>query len=882
MDSDTGTEDWKDKPNRLPFKRIRSAIRHRILERLTEGRATVTQISKSTRVRLPHTSAELKRLRKEGLVQSDEETGTRGACLALTAKGWEILRADEIARIRELSSQTPPEGSLGRLISVMDNHLLIAFIRRPTDGPIALPTRPLESAIDQVSNSDWVWIEPRERIPRWISSETFLPATQPPRDVTPSSLSAWGAESQVWGLQRFKLVDESIPLRLAIGSWFGQLDDLTLVPVPNQVPVDGKWRLGTLGIGGPAIRLDEPLIAIGLDRMSREALLSSSSPNALTIAPQQFDIESKGIPIGVLKKWVELVHPRLKDSEREERLRLLNEILIDPQPSRSQRRIDDGTWRRFRKHWGNATWSNELLSKGDWIDTSTLSNQAEFSLIQWVLEESSIDIVVEARPSSHPVFPTARLPSNVRLVLTTDWKNPPLTNRIDAHAFLPSMWSQLTLFEGLELSVNLSPAMSIEALKDDVIWTPPSKASEVESSKEILGGEVEANQIPILSVDDDEERLLRAAILTYPTGNSNWSNQMESHYPIVSWIASPSVDRWSRWERIGPTLGPDWIGLMKSEDIPNEYLSKAALGSPQHWHDQLTIDIRQALRNDVEMAHQLRRSAETSSPEEAAWIAHILLSEVAWLPYEIQADLSTWSLDRFREAPPLRCAATISGLDWLANQFPDQMLSDSEDWRINTRNAGFSKPQNHDLHLWALLTDWYKTGNRPHYSVMALILQQLPEEWWAPFAEIILTALSDDPEGIPILAEMDVAWPSLIMRPEGEIHRIPGNATIEHGGVRRTLLARLERLTEHELWSEQSPGAKMIQDLAESLRAARDLSPPNFGLMHPMVGWLGIPIHRWPPKEVIQMSSGDHRITARLAKMQSGWHVDLSRNPMEY
>ena len=165
---------------------------------------------------------------------------------------------------------------------------------------------------------------------------------------------------------------------------------------------------------------------------------------------------------------------------------------------------------------------------------------------------------------------------------------------------------------------------------------------------------------------------------------------------------------------------------------------------------------------------------------------------------------------------------------------------------------------------------------------MPLIVQQLPEEWWAPFAEIILTVLSDDPDGIPILAEMDVAWPSLILRPEGEAHQIPGGAEVEHSGVRRTLLARLERLVEHEQWSEDLPGAKMIRDLAKALRAARDMSPPNFGLMHPMVGWLGLPIHRWPSKEVIQMSGGDDRITARLAKMLSGWHVELSRNPMEY
>jgi hypothetical protein len=165
---------------------------------------------------------------------------------------------------------------------------------------------------------------------------------------------------------------------------------------------------------------------------------------------------------------------------------------------------------------------------------------------------------------------------------------------------------------------------------------------------------------------------------------------------------------------------------------------------------------------------------------------------------------------------------------------------------------------------------------------MALIVERLPEEWWAPVAEIILTALSDDSNGIQLLAKMDIAWPALILRPIGESHRIPGNSSTQHGGVRRTLLARLERLTEHEQWSEHLPGAQMIRDLSEALRSARDLTPPNFGLTHPLVRWLAIPTHRWPPKEVIQMSNGDARITARLAKMSSGWHAELSRNPLEF
>ena len=89
------------------MKRIRSAVRRRILERLSEGRATVTQIATSTDLRPPHTSAELKRLRREGLVISDAETGSRGACLALTARGWDTLRVDEIARILKTQGFDP-------------------------------------------------------------------------------------------------------------------------------------------------------------------------------------------------------------------------------------------------------------------------------------------------------------------------------------------------------------------------------------------------------------------------------------------------------------------------------------------------------------------------------------------------------------------------------------------------------------------------------------------------------------------------------------------------------------------------------------------------------------------------------------------------------
>ena len=883
MADDTNSEEGQREPDPLPVKRIRGGVRRRIMECLSEGRATVTQISASANLRLPHASAELKRLRKEGLIFSDDETGSRGACLALSARGWETLRADEIARIRDLGVDPPPPGALGRLISVSENNLLIAFVGRPNDGPIAIPNRPLDSTRGYSTDDIWTWVEPRERKARWVSSETFLPVSPPQREIDPSSIAAWGSESQVIGLQRFRLIDDSQSLKLASGSWFGQLEDFKQATLPKRVPEGTLWRLGTLAIEGPVLRMDSPLLALGLDRMSREALLGAASPSAVTLAPRRkFEVQNCSIPFAVLEEWMKIAHPRLPTSERLERLRLLQEELTTPATARNRRKVDDATWRRFRKHWGDATWASVPLENGDWIDTSSLSNQAEKSLIEWALSQSNFDLVIEVRPSSQTAFRSSRLPENIRLILSSQWKNPPTANCIEPHPVLPSMWSRLSLLDGPTVPVNLLPATSTEVLADEIIWVPPQNATEVELAKQTLGGSPEGHSIPNLHVDEDEDRLLRAAVLSYPLGDSEWANRMEPHHPLIAWIASTPADRWSRWERIGTILGDGWIGLMISSDIPNEALSKAAINSPLEWSQNLVEDVRSRIRVNSELAHNLRHLSQSTSPEEAAWVAHILLTEVAWLPLEIQSDLTSWGFDRFLEAPPERCSAVLSGIDWLANQYPERMLSESEDWRLLSRSIGFSKTQDHDLHLWAVLDDWYRTGNRPHSTIMALIVKRLPEEWWAPVAEIILTALSDDSDGISLISEMDIAWPSIILRPQGEIHRIPGDSSMQHSGVRRTLLARLERLSEHEQWSEELSGGRMIRDLSEALRSARDLSPPKFGITHPMVRWLAIPTHRWPPKEVIQITNGDARITARLAKMSSGWHAELSRNPMDF
>jgi len=881
---DTDTEEVQQTANSLPVKRIRSGVRRRILECLSEGRATVSQISVSTSIRVPHVSAELKRLRNEALVQSDEESGSRGACLALTGRGWNTIRSDEIARLKQLPQIPPPPGALGRLVSVLDDQLLIAFIRRPQFGPIPLPNTPL-STNDQSENQKWIWVEPRERKPRWMASESFQSVPAPPREVDSSSIAAWGGDIEVWGFQRFRLIDGAQSLRLATGSWFGEMNASQEPDLPKKAPSFGTWRLGSLSSSGPSIRMEHPVIGVGLDRLCRVAILTSAAPNAITLSAQKIREESSHMPLEVLKGWMKIAHPRIRNSERLQRLAALQEFLVESdeqQKNVKRRRVEDATLRRFHAHWGELNWSENTLSLGDWVDTSSLSKEAERSLLDWALRHFDKALSFEVRfKSSLKVLPPSRIPENVRLILVSEWFAGSGANRVIPHPVLSSMWARLILSEGSEIPLNLSPTVSLDSLSEEILWTPPKSADELESARgmiESLSGPI---MNPTLSIEESEERLMRAAVLSYPIGHSEWANRMEPVFPVVSWIASEPTERWSRWERIGDVLGSDWIGLMDPRDIPAVSLSRAAFSTSSSWNRKMMGDCRLRIRETPEIAQELRQSAETENTKQASWVARILLSEVAWLTPELQSDLSTWGLDQFLEEPPARCAAAISGLDWLANQYPERMQSESEDWRDIAIQVGYSKPQDHDLHLWAVLSEWLLSGNRPHTSVMPLIVKHLPEEWWAPFAETILTVLSDTPEGIAMISQLDIAWPGLILRPQGELHRIPGDFTTEHSGVRRTLLTRLERLFENENWSDDQPGSRMIRDLSEALRAARDLTPPKYGLVHPMVRWLALPVHRWPPNEVVQMTEGDFRITTRISKMVSGWHADLSRNVLD-
>ncbi len=875
----------------IGFKRIRSGYRRRILERLSEGGATVTEVAEAVDLLLPHASSELKRLRGEGLVATDRPVGERGARQAMTAAGWQALQSDEMARLESLRGVTPPLGALGCVLAVDGPRVLVALCERAAGSLILLPDRPLDAPdiFDDWSSGTegvlqgWVWTEPMERRPRWFDSKRLKPIPPPTGEASSDRLDGWTDVSPAWGLLRLRSIEGSPEVRLSTGGWFGTTPEGTYPTLPKGVPIDGNWVIGALGEGGPEVSPDGPVICVGLDSFSREAVLAACAKSSLTLASlHEAPTEVIPIPLAVLSHWVERAHPRLSAVQRGRRLESLTVALSSPDDPRSRRQVDDATWRSFLRHWGGCEWQSGDDVEDHTIDTSTLSDIALQSVINWVNDaHPELPLNVACKLESKVPTQWSSI-TNLRVLLTEFQPSDATGMLLQSHPVLSSPWVQLRCANGTRVPIHLSPGRSAPPLGHIEGWNPPESAAEVVASRLSLGGPQDGGVTP--SEADSEIAMLQAAVLSHPVGDESWANRIESTSALAAWIASEPRGRWARWQRLGPLLGDDWIGLLDPTEVPEDEIALAVVEGPLEWRIRATEDVRNRVIASPRLAHRLRRAAESASPSAAAWVASTLLSEVALLPQNQQIDLAQWGVDLLLDIPPARCADAITGLGWLAEQMPEKMQQEPNDWRERARSIAFALPLDHDLHLWSILEDWQSHGTGPTADAAHLIANHLPEEWWAPSAEDLFSILSEEVDSIEFLATLDVAWPALILRPAEEAHQLPGGQVNGHRGVRRTLLSRLERLAERAGWNhaelDDSPGAEMILDLALALRAARDLQRPKRGRSHAHVGWLAMPRTMWPPLDPQRMSEGDARISVRISMGQTAYREDLSRQPL--
>ena len=160
-------------------KRIRGLHRRRVLFALSRSDLTVAEISRQTNLRMPHVSAELKRLRTEEMVSSTGDPGTRGSSIYLTQKGREAIILDEAHRVQSCTP-IPSSNHAVCMVSRDGDQLLLASTTPFNQASIAIPDRPFTDT-DSSGSEGVIWIlaEVENQTRRWINPRTGKLCAEP-------------------------------------------------------------------------------------------------------------------------------------------------------------------------------------------------------------------------------------------------------------------------------------------------------------------------------------------------------------------------------------------------------------------------------------------------------------------------------------------------------------------------------------------------------------------------------------------------------------------------------------------------------------------------------------------------------------------------------
>ena len=853
-----------------PFtlKRIRSAHRRRLLDRLTDGGTTVSVLARDTGLRIPHASAELRRMRNDGLVASDQVAGARGARLHLTQSGWEAIRSDELARAVEVLPLPTPSNKYCLL--ARDGPNILLGLLAPIDTPLVLipdrPTRGSGTEGDSTGNEgvSWIWAVLRERGPRWFNLNNMEMLPNPPSSHDPETISSYVGENHTLGIVRARLVDSDRPVALAPGIWFEYPSRRPDPPLPEASHHRGAWILGNCHNQSPDIRPKDPVSAIMEERLPKSMLLRTARANALVIADLGgLDTVGQNFPISCLDSWITRAHPRLSPSERRRRLNSLRERLT----STRRVRTEESTWRRFRKDWKDATFSTEE-SGLRLFDTRGLAATAITSLIEWAVSEQNRPPLVLEIPDTIPddVLSAVISHPKLRLTLSSQLRQPlEIFDELIVDPLRPLPWLRLRTLGGRDMPVRLVDPVPTapEVTEDDEAAPSPWR---------ILG--LDNEDISSNLVDSS---MIGSAIAQFPEGNEDWSNMMEASYPIAAWIASPPKTRWHRWQRLRSRLDSEWIALLDLEYLPLERLAEVADEAPPRVLEIFAEKLRLLLHNDSEIGLRTRPATDPANASPgASWVAAQLLSNAAWLPEDMQEDLIRWALEAWLVHPPSNSLAALRSVDWIYNSQQVDVANYGPVLQGILRRAN-DFPIDHDLKIWSLLVERIRNSKQLQIEELEAIIANLPLDWWALLAPELLTNLLSDESSLDWLFDNPIPWSAAILRPKGEPSTAPGLEDKHHPGcspeIRNSLARRLRSRSERGTLPES---AAPLLDLMESLDTVLEGTSPSTGRTHPMVGWLAQPIEKWPPISNEVAMQGDSQIAERIILRTSGYHEGLS------
>ena len=860
-------------------KKIRSKHRRRILSLLSDGEATVSILSSESGLRMPHVSAEISRMRAEGLASSDLPPGSRGARIRLTEDGWRALEDDVWSKVIELKAPSS-NSDYCCVLSRDEGNLTLCFLSVPREPLVQIPNRivtliPETTMSTRNKGASWSWAVLSEATPRWFDREKMTILDTPPEFAGPGSIESYAEKPQIFGIIRAKLLNPSTSSIISPGEWFSQPNQIYAAPLDEATHHRGDWTLGSPHSKSPDVRPTQPVAATIKERLPLSVLLRSARTNSLVIADLSgLGIEGEEYPIGALRYWIKKAHPRLSESERRRRLN----SLIDRISSSRRIKVPESTIRKFRKDWAGRKFSNDESGIRS-IELRGLGKNATESIIRWSMDNDSTPLVIEIRHDlTSELISRIASKQNLRLVILDhlpDQFSSFAILEIDRIRTLP--WLSYRTDRGERIPVRMVERGKITdyPLEPELTTISPWQILRVPSEDDEYKQEIARNSVSIIS----------SAISQFPDGDEEWANQMEAMYPLASWIASPKTTRWQRWQRVSSRLDSEWIALLDLDYVPIEKVSELAHQAPKSVKEIFSRTITSKLRENPD---NLLRSWPAIDPSQAnsgaSWLASHFIQNSAWMPEETHHDIIGWAVEAWLSEPPTKSLGALDGINWLYNsgnlekEVFDRLI-------VRIRDNGNSLPEGHQLNTWSRLYDHALGKREAKVEDLLLFISHIPNSWWAPFSSeflkmILNSTITDE------FFSLNIPWCSTVLRPRGEASSSPGLSSIIYQGCDIEIFPLLQnylRSTSSEVGDANS--MNHLWDLLSALESIREGSNPSAGRSHKLSGWLAQPLEKWPNFTLKMIIEGDIGVSESLILRKSGFHeglrnIDSSAQPL--
>ena len=835
-------------------KRIRGLHRRRVLFALSRSDLTVAEISRQTNLRMPHVSAELKRLRTEEMVSSTGDPGTRGSSIYLTQKGREAIILDEAHRVQSCTP-IPSSNHAVCMVSRDGDQLLLASTTPFNQASIAIPDRPF---IDTDSSGSegviWILAEVENQTRRWINPRTGKMCAEPSAAGNLAKIESFSEVDRPLCIFHARIIESGRPISITPGTWFSPEFELAKHPFSSYS--ESNMRLGTIHVNSPPVFSPEMLVVDIEGRMGRSLISRILPDEFLVIGRIQNNKSHQSVyPLEALDNWIRLAHPRTNPSEHRRR----SQALKDRVSFRRRSRVPEETLKRFRLDWGDSLFENKVVDS-DHFNTLNLGPRARRSLIEWAIQSNTqIPMLVEIEEDlpEHLIHDCMRNLDRA-LILTHPSVDIPGVARLSNDPVRPLPWTRYSDPIGLHSPVCIDdgkPNQSNNMLIDQL--------DSVQSRLEVQ-----------LNSSESSDPVIQKSITEMLGRHEDWANLIETEHPEASLIATPPGLRWHRWKRIRDRVHIKWLAMIRLEDMPEHEIHELISQTPVDLQKTYSEQFSEIMAKNPNFAFDVRPMTPTeSSSRGSSWIASRLLTFADHLPEDMIADLKSWATPTWLQNPPYRSVDTLSAA------MKVQDLENLDEFFSEVHKSANKHP-NSDLSTWSRFIRITQGRSRLTPSFSGVVIQHLPMEWYAPLSEQLLLNIIkiEDWWNQPMISS--IPWAALILRPKGEHHPLPGTDGLEHPGPSEDLLRRLEDAIQSELGIESLEELQLIHisDLLMALKKASSESLPSAGKSHKMVGWLAQPVEKWPDMAHTEIIHGNPLVTARLLMGRSKYAASIRQD----